>query len=134
MVKRAAWLSITPEPERELPRAVATLAAGRRPSPGAVAAETARVERLVLRGSHRRWLAYLHEVVGLIRRSEGSADEDVAEARALASAVIANHHALLLGLGERRSGQAASDEAALSQSMQREETYEHNGVAAGYDD
>ena len=33
MVKRASWLSITPEPERELPEAVATLAAGHRADP-----------------------------------------------------------------------------------------------------
>ena len=30
MVKRASWLSVTPEPERELPAAVATLALGAR--------------------------------------------------------------------------------------------------------
>jgi hypothetical protein len=134
MVKRAAWLSITPEPERELPRAAATLAAGGRPSSEAVAAETARVERLVLSGSKRRWFAYLHEVVSLVRRSEGSGDQEVADARALASAVIANHHALLLGLGERRSARTASDDAVLIGTMRRKDTYEHNGGAAGYDD
>jgi hypothetical protein len=114
MVKRASWLSITPEPERELPHAVATLAAGRRPKPHAVAAETARIERLVLRGSRRRWLAYLHDVVGLIRRAEHSRDEDVIRARALAAAVISNHHALLLGLGQRPPAHSAIDEAVLS--------------------
>ena len=66
MVKRASWLSITPEPERELPDAVATLTAGRRAGPDAVAAEQARIERLILHGSQRRWLAYLHDVVELI--------------------------------------------------------------------
>jgi len=29
VVKRAPWLSVTPEPERELPAAVATLRCGR---------------------------------------------------------------------------------------------------------
>ena len=98
MVKRASWLSITPEPERELPAAVATLTAGRRADRAAVAAEHARIERLILRGSQRSWLAYLHEVVDLIASGDGSADPEVAAARARATKVIANHHNLLLGL------------------------------------
>jgi hypothetical protein len=98
MVKRASWLSITPEPERELPAAVATLTAGRRADRAAVAAEQARIERLILRGRQRSWLAYLHEVVDLIASGDGSDDPDVAAARARATNVIANHHNLLLGL------------------------------------
>jgi hypothetical protein len=58
MVKRASWLSVTPEPERELPAAVATLALGHAASAQAIGAERSRIERLVLRGSERRWLAY----------------------------------------------------------------------------
>ena len=98
MVKRASWLSITPEPERELPEAVATLSAGHRPAPDLIAAEQARIERLILHGSQRQWLAYLHEVVDLIDAGRGSEDLDVAAARATAKKVIANHHNLLLGL------------------------------------
>jgi hypothetical protein len=98
MVKRASWLSVTPEPERELPEAVATLGMGRRASASAVARERARVERLVLRGSERRWLAYLHHVVGLIESRSTTEDPEVARARELAAAVVANHHNLLLGL------------------------------------
>jgi hypothetical protein len=102
MVKRASWLSITPEPERELPEAVATLSAGHRAdgSAGAdlVAAERARIERLILHGSQRRWLAYLHDVVELIVARNGDDDPDVTAARARATNVIANHHNLLLGL------------------------------------
>jgi hypothetical protein len=102
MVKRASWLSITPEPERELPEAVATLSAGRRPEGRAgedlVAAEQARIERLILHGSQRSWLAYLHDVVDLITAPDGGDDPDVAAARARAAMVIANHHNLLLGL------------------------------------
>jgi len=101
MVKRASWLSITPEPERELPEAVATLAAGRRAGPDAVAAEQARIERLILHGTQRRWLAYLHEVVDLIAAARASDDPDVIVARQRASTVIANHHNLLLGLTDR---------------------------------
>jgi hypothetical protein len=98
MVKRASWLSITPEPERELPEAVATLAAGRPAGPAAIAAEQARIERLILHGGRRRWLAYLHDVVDLIAAQNGSDDPDVAAARERATKVIANHHNLLLGL------------------------------------
>ncbi len=103
MVKRASWLSITPEPERELPDAVATLTAGRRAGPDAVAAEQARIERLILHGSQRRWLAYLHDVVELIDADDGSDDPDVAAARERAIKVIANHHNLLLGPPRGRS-------------------------------
>src|SRR5579872_3447565 len=100
MVKRASWLSVTPEPERELPEAVATLSCAGNPSASAVARERRRVERLVLRGSARRWLAYLHEVLELIESSAAAADQNeaVAHARARASAVISNHHNLLLAL------------------------------------
>ncbi len=113
MVKRASWLSVTPEPERELPRAVAILAAGRSATAGAVAAERARVERLVLHGSQRRWLAYLHEVVDLIERRADSDDPSVDAARARATAVIANHHNLLLGLPGAGAQLTATDLARL---------------------
>jgi hypothetical protein len=113
MVKRASWLSITPEPERELPEAVAALTAGRHPAPPAVAAERRRIERLVVRGSQRRWLAYLHGVVDLIERGEASSNPDVGAARARAAAVIANHHNLLLALPGRAAQLTANDRARL---------------------
>lgn len=98
MVKRAAWLSITPEPERELPEAVATLAASGRPDAAAIESERRRIEWLVLHGSQRRWLAYLHEVVELLERRSDCGDEEVRAACHRAAAVIANHHNLLLAL------------------------------------
>lgn len=117
MVKRASWLSVTPEPERELPRAVATLTAGRRPSGDAVGREQARIERLVLHGSQRQWLQYLHEVVDLIERSTvvAVADPVVAAARTRALAVIANHHNLLLALPGRGATWTAGDRARLQE-------------------
>jgi hypothetical protein len=115
MVKPASWLSITPEPERELPRAVATLGRGGEPSPGAVAAEAARIERLVLRGSQREWLRYLHGVVELIDSRATDPDAEVQRARALATAVISNHHNLLLGLPGRGAQISAADRAKLTQ-------------------
>ena len=113
MVKRASWLSITPEPERELPEAVATLSAGRRAQPDAVAAEGARIERLILHGSQRRWLAYLHAVVNLICARNGGDDPDVAAARERAAKVIANHHNLLLGLPGEGARLTATDSSRL---------------------
>ncbi len=114
MVKRASWLSVTPEPERELPGAVATLSAGHRVGEQAVARERERVQRLVLHGSQRRWLEYLHEVVQLIDSSAGVDDPDVARARRRATAVIANHHNLLLALPGSGAARTAGDRAALA--------------------
>jgi hypothetical protein len=115
MVKRATWLSVTPEPERELPQAVATLAAGRRPPMAAVEAERKRIERLVMHGTQRQWLSYLHGVVDLIERHTAAQDPDVRRARDRAVTVIANHHNLLLahpGAGARLT---ANDRARLQE-------------------
>ncbi|MFE5909617.1 hypothetical protein ACFQ6B_11110 [Streptomyces wedmorensis] len=67
------WLGLTPEPERELPAAVAALRAslGTAPHPPPARAELAaaerrRVERLVLRGSRHSWLRYLAEATALV--------------------------------------------------------------------
>jgi hypothetical protein len=131
MVKRASWLSVTPEPERELPAAVATLrgaGAAIRAATGAtngatsaattgdaVAEEAARIERLVLQGTQRSWHQYLHEVVELIERRSGDSDPDVARAREVAIAVIANHHNLLLALPGRAGRQTETDRRRLSE-------------------
>jgi hypothetical protein len=98
---RHAWLSITPEPERELPEAIATLRAAGAPAQALVERETAHVERLVTRGSRRAWRAYLAEVSELAREAPG--EGGVAEARALVDEVIRNHDNLALGLERRRS-------------------------------
>jgi hypothetical protein len=115
MVKRAPWLSVTPEPERELPAAVATLRSGSAATAEAVAAETARIERLVLRGSERRWDSYLHDVVSLIDQRTGDTEPDVARAREVAIAVISNHHNLLLALPGRGASRTESDRRRLTE-------------------
>lgn len=120
MVKRASWLSVTPEPERVLPGAVATLELGAAAPEEAVDAERARIERLVLRGSERAWHSYLHGVVELIDQRSDAADPDVKRARALATAVISNHHNLLLGLPGRGAQRSAADRARLTQLTQTE--------------
>jgi hypothetical protein len=114
MVKRASWLSITPEPERELPQAVATLIHGCAPPAAAVSRERARIERLVLRGGERQWLRYLHGVVELIGERAAARDTDVQRARSLASTVIFNHHNLLLGLPGHGGERTAIDRARLA--------------------
>ena len=115
MPKGASWLSITPEPERELPGAVATLAQGGTPPPSAVAAEAARVERLVLHGSQRDWLRYLHRVVELVDDRQDDRNPEVQRARELARTVISNHHNLLLGLPGRGAQISAADRTKLTQ-------------------
>jgi hypothetical protein len=85
-VSRHAWLSITPEPEFELPDAVATLRGG------SVDAERARVERIVLRGRRREWTAYLSEAAALAATAPPS------DARDIVLDVIENHDNLKLGL------------------------------------
>jgi hypothetical protein len=115
MVKRASWLSVTPEPERVLPEAVATMLAGHRPGSGEVQRERAKVERLVLRGSQRQWLRYLHRVVDLIGGTGQLTDPDVIRARSIASAAIANHHNLLLALPGPGAAITAGDRSRLAQ-------------------
>jgi hypothetical protein len=93
---RHAWLSITPEPERELPAALAALRAGGPPDRSAVEAERRRVERLVTHGTRRAWTAYIAEAAALARAT--SPEGELAEARALVLDVIDNHDNLRLGL------------------------------------
>jgi hypothetical protein len=114
MVKRATWLSVTPEPERELPAAVATLECGARASEDAVAQEATKIERLVLRASQREWNGYLHRVVGLIEMRAHDSDPDVARARSLATRVLANHHNLLLALPGRGARRTEVDRRRLA--------------------
>ena len=89
------WLSITPEPESELPRAIAILRSGGSPPAALVERETARAEALVLRGSRRAWRRYLAEALALAGSSD---DPAVRDARALVEDVIRNHDTLELAL------------------------------------
>jgi hypothetical protein len=93
---RHAWLSITPEPERELPAAIATLRAGGVPADSAIELEQRQVERLITHGNRRAWTAYLADAAALARAADG--EGEVGEARALVLDVIDNHDNLRLGL------------------------------------
>lgn len=92
---RHTWLSITPEPELELPEALATLRAGGPPSAALVEVERARAEQLVTRGTRRAWRRYLADALAL---AAGSEDPSVADARAVVEDVVHNHSQLELGL------------------------------------
>ena len=109
---RQAWLSITPEPERELPAAVAALRAGGAPSGAAVEAERARAERLVTRGTRRAWAAYLEEAGALARAIPE--DAELGAARALVLDVIHNHDQLKLGLAGTKGTRMTISPAAPS--------------------
>ncbi len=110
---REAWLSLTPEPERDLPFAIAALRAGGRPSAAEVEAERERAEGLVLRGSRKRWLQWLNEGLELAERPENQGDPKLAEARELLLDVIENHHALEQGLPGRVRSPAGDREEEL---------------------
>jgi hypothetical protein len=108
-----AWLALTPEPERELPAAIAVLRAG-----GAcpdVAREIARAEALVLRGSEPAYLAWLREAAELANGRAQSDDPAIAQAAGVVRDVVRNQAGLLLGLpggGRRREAAQRVLEAA----------------------
>jgi hypothetical protein len=113
MVKRSVWLSITPEPEAELPVAVATLRSGAPASEQQVEAEAGRIARLITRSGQRSWLRYLHGVLALIEFRAGSPDPAVHRAAVRAAAVLSNHHNLLLALPGAGARLTAGDRARL---------------------
>ena len=91
---RHVWLSITPEPESELPRAIATLRSGGPPPAAAVERE---------RPGRRHSCSAEAGVPGAATwprrsRSPGAATTRPARRRALVEDVIRNHDNLELGL------------------------------------
>lgn len=112
---RESWLSLTPEPERDLPAAIAALRAGGRPTAAEVEAERKRAEGLVLRGRRKRWLAWLNEGLELADRPEVEGDPQLREARDLLLDVIENHHALEQGLPGRVRSPSGETEEKLMQ-------------------
>ncbi|MCZ7462076.1 hypothetical protein [Streptomyces sp. WMMC940] len=111
------WLGLTPEPERELPPAVAALRT-RAPGAGAearepAAAERRRVERLILHGSERSWLRYLAEVTELVTSvADGTAAGDPGAAL-VAGEVVLDHHRMLIGMPGSGYDRTAQDRSAL---------------------
>lgn len=114
------WLGLTPEPEQELPAAVAALrapAAGRPPA-ALVADERRRVERLVLRGTHRGWLRYLREVTDLVVEAAAEPTADPRPAL-VAGEVVLDHHRMLIGLSGPGYARTAGQRRALERALAR---------------
>lgn len=88
MSQTLAWLALTPEPERELPAALAELRGTD------VADERQRLTRLLLHGTQRQWLRYLDTVAVLAL----AAPPQQRDAARLAATVVLDHHRMLIGL------------------------------------
>ncbi|MFE5482244.1 hypothetical protein [Streptomyces sp. NPDC056527] len=127
--RRLDWLGLTPEPERELPAAVAALRAASQAASGAAynppavraelaAAERRRVERLVLRGSRHSWLRYLAEVTALVTTvAARTSRADDRAAALLAGEVVLDHHRMLIGLPGTGYGRTSGDRAVLERAV-----------------
>jgi len=112
-----SWLSLTPEPERELPGVVAALRAGDPRDLGELLdRERHAVEKIVLHGDERDWLRYLGEAVRLILDSPEVGLSPAQRTAALE--VLANHHRLLLGLPGDAAERTESEREALERALQ----------------
>jgi hypothetical protein len=98
------WLSLTPEPERELPDAVATLRHGSAAPPERLAAERARFERLIVHARRRAYQRWLGEARTLAAAGMRDPDPELRSAAETTIAVIDNHEALRSGLMRRGRG------------------------------
>ncbi|WP_128803969.1 MULTISPECIES: hypothetical protein [unclassified Streptomyces] len=115
------WLGLTPEPEQELPAAVAALRAGvdGRPPSALVTAERRRVERLVLRGTQRGWLRYLGEVTELVVEAATACAPADPKPALLAGEVVLDHHRMLIGLPGPGYDRTAAQRRALERALTR---------------
>ena len=105
MRAKGDWLSLTPEPERELPAAVAALRQGGEPTSAALRREEERFERLIVRArrrAYRRWLADARALAA--PHAHPAADPRLRSAAELTLDVVENHEALTLGLQRRGRG------------------------------
>ncbi|MEU9145494.1 hypothetical protein [Streptomyces sp. NPDC048349] len=132
--RRLDWLGLTPEPERELPAAVAALrASSHRPPPDPArsaeltAVERRRVERLVLRGSRHTWLRYLAEVTALVTAVAARPEQGDRAAALLAAEVVLDHHRMLIGLPGPGYGRTARDRTALESAVRTLRTTPRKG-------
>ncbi|MFE6844585.1 hypothetical protein [Streptomyces sp. NPDC057686] len=116
------WLGLTPEPERELPAAVAALRASSYASTTGrphdlAAAEQRRVEHLILRGSRHSWLRYLCEVTELVTGVAAGTRPGDPDAALLAAEVVLDHHRMLIGLPGPGYRHTAGDRTALENAV-----------------
>ncbi|MFD8635852.1 hypothetical protein [Streptomyces sp. NPDC059533] len=116
--RRLDWLGLTPEPERELPAAVAALRASALTERDELtAAERRRVERLVLHGSRHGWLRYLAEVTELVTSAAAGAVQADRAAALHAAEVVLDHHRMLIGLPGPGYDRTAQDRTALERAV-----------------
>ncbi|WP_037606168.1 hypothetical protein [Streptacidiphilus rugosus] len=122
---RLAWLSLTPEPEQLLPDVLALLRSpDDEPSApgdaaGQVRAERRRIERLVLRGNARSWLAGLDEAVSLVGRAAREGRPAQLAPALTAAEVLADHCRLLIGLPGDHYARTARHRADLDHAARR---------------
>jgi hypothetical protein len=107
---RTAWLSLTPEPERELPELLAALHAG---VAAHVEDERHRLTARVVRGSERSWRRYLDRVAAraLAVAHGGAGDRGVALELAR---LVLDHDRMLIGLPGRGYARTAARRRALA--------------------
>ncbi|GGQ75360.1 hypothetical protein [Couchioplanes azureus] len=110
---RLAWLGLTPEPERELPAAVAVLHAG------SAATERSRIERLLLRGTQRAWLRYLDEVTRMVVAAAEASDPRRRDSARHVAAVVLEHHRMLIGLPGPAYDRTAAQREALQAALDK---------------
>ncbi|MFF7751759.1 hypothetical protein ACFZCP_21465 [Streptomyces sp. NPDC007971] len=115
------WLGLTPEPEQELPAAVAALRspADGRPRAALLAAERNRVQRLVLRGTQRGWLRYLGEVTELVVEAAAGPVSADPGAALVAGEVVLDHHRMLIGLPGAGYTRTAAQRRDLEEALAR---------------
>jgi hypothetical protein len=102
-----AWLSLTPEPERNLPELLARLG-GRSPR-----LEADRMSRIVLRGTPRRWLRHLDRAAAFaLEVADGTRDGDP-ELALVVVEVVLDHDRMLIGLPGRAYHRTSERRRAL---------------------
>lgn len=102
---RDRWLFLTPESEAVLPSAVAALAAALGEPGRAEDAEREALERIVVEGRYREWLAYLRERRMLLERYVERHGADALSAHV--ADVLMNHWLLALTVpGEEDAAEA----------------------------
>ena len=121
---RLTWLALTPEPERELPAAVACLRGS-----GSVASEQRRVQALILHGTARSWRRYLHEVCDLIRALPQQPVPARRCSALLAGEVLLEHHRMLIGLPGPGYRETEADRGFLAVAVARLRTEHDQGAA-----
>jgi hypothetical protein len=117
----AAWLSLTPEPERHLPQLLALLARDAAPSGRRLRAEQTAMTRLVLRGTPRRWRRYLDQATSqAVAVAHGASDGDphTTELALAVVEIVLEHDRMLIGLPGRAYRRTAGRRRLLRQAQQ----------------